>query len=124
MENLIFATGEELLNIIISINPKRDPSNLRFYLFDLVKANVLHKYSDKLFKYNGNLKQFTYEYTNTDLLLKEKIESRFENIELCIWNTSFLSQYLNLMPYDYFTFVETDKNYMDLNFDYLNKEYK
>jgi len=124
MGNRIFATKEELLELIIEINPNRNPSFFRFYLFDLVKANALHKYDDKRYKWNGKLKQFIYEYTDSDLILKEKLESRFEDIELCIWNTSFLSQYLNLLPFDFFTFVETDKDYLDLIFDVLKSNYK
>jgi hypothetical protein len=124
MENRIFATKEELLELITEINPNRNPSYMRFYLFDLVKANVLHKYDDKRYKFNGKLKQFIYEYTDSDFIIKEELESKFEDIELCIWNTSFLSQYLNLMPFDYFTFVETNKDYLELIFDALKSNHK
>jgi hypothetical protein len=112
------------VELIIENNPARNPSYMRFYLFDLVKANVLYKYDHRRYKYNGKLKQFIYEYTDSDLILKEQLESKFEDIELCIWNTSFLSQYLNLMPFDYITFVETDKDYLELIFDVLKINHK
>jgi hypothetical protein len=124
MENRVFATKEELLKFIIDNNPDRNPSYMRFYLFDLVTANVLHKYDDKRYKYNAQHKQFIYEYTDSDLILKDKLESRFEDIELCIWNTSFLSQYLILMPFDYLTFVESNKDYLELIFDALKIDHK
>jgi hypothetical protein len=124
MKDKVFSTKDEIMEFMISINPERRPSNLRFYLFDLVRANVIHKYDTNRYKYNGKLKQFVYTLTNSDLELKDKIESRFDDIELCVWNTSFISQYLNLMPYDYYTFVATNKNYLELVFNYLKSSYK
>jgi hypothetical protein len=124
MKNKIFATKDEILNLILENNPTRNPSYERFYLFDLTRANIIYKYDNNRYKYNGKLKQFKYEFNNSDLDLKHKIETRFDDIQLCIWNTSFLSQYMNLLPYDYFTFVEIDKNYMELLFDFLKNDYR
>lgn len=124
MKDRIFATKDEILKLILENNPSRNPSYDRFYLFDLVRANIIYKIDDNRYKYNGKLIQFKYEFTDSDLDLKRKIESRFDDIKLCIWNTSFLSQYMNLLPYDYYTFVEIDKNYMELLFDYLKFDYK
>ncbi|MDP2812947.1 MAG: hypothetical protein Q8S15_00705 [Erysipelotrichaceae bacterium] len=120
-KNLV--TREELLSFILKINPERNSSYLRFYLIDLIKANVLHKFNDRKFKYNGKLKPFSYEYTKSDLLLQSKIEDRFDNLDICIWNTGFLSLYLNLMPIDYYTIVETNKQYLELVFDFLKHDY-
>ena len=123
MKKQVFSTKEEILEAVLVFNPNRNPSNSRFYLFDLVRANVLYKYDSKRYKYNGKLKQFEYKSNDSDIELKNKIESHFEDIQLCIWNTSFLSNYLNLMPYSYFTFIESDKNYIELIFDYLKSFY-
>lgn len=119
MRNKIFATKEEIAEKIVEANPNRDISYNRFYLFDLVRANIIYKFDDTRYKFSGNLKQFKYEFTESDLKIKKQIEERFEDIRLCIWNTSFLSKFLNLLPFDYYTFLETDLIYSNLVFDYL-----
>ena len=123
MKSNIFATKEEIMGFIFASNPDRNVSNSRFYLFDLVRANVIYKYDAKRYKYLGNLKQFSYQFTKSDLDIKKSIEERFDDIQLCIWNTSFLSKYVNLLPFDYYTFLEIDKSYLNLIFDFLKNDY-
>jgi len=123
MRNRVFASKDEIFEILNQVSSDRKVSNLRFYLFDLVRNNIIYKFDETRYKYCGNLKQFTYEFTDFDNEIKTKLESRFEGIQLCVWNTSFLSKYLNLMPYEYFTFIETDKMYLELAYDFLKQFY-
>lgn len=123
MKSNTFATKEEIMSLILGANPDRNVTNSRFYLFDLVRANIIYKFDKNRYKYMGNLKQFSYEFTQSDLEIKESVEKRFNDIQICIWNTSFLSRYVNLLPLDYYTFLEIDKKYANLIFDYLKNDY-
>lgn len=123
MKSNNFATKEEIMSLILKANPDRNVTNSRFYLFDLVRAKIIYKFDKNRYKYMGNLKRFSYEFTQSDLEIKESIEKRFKDIQICIWNTSFLSRYLNLLPIGYYTFLEIDKKYATLIFDYLKNDY-
>jgi hypothetical protein len=47
------------------------------------------------------------------------MEKQFPNMEACIWNTEFLSNFMNLMPNVSYTFVEVNSFYLEIVYDYL-----
>lgn len=116
-------TKEQLWDIIHKINPNRKHDYMRFYIFDLVKNNIIYRLNNKYYKFNDKLKSFQYEYIQIDNMLKEKIEEKFEGIDVCVWSTSFLSRFLNLLPTINYTFVEIIQDFQKHLYDYLKKEY-
>jgi len=122
MKQKTFATKEELLDLIIRNNSMRKPEYFRFFLIDLFRANVLFKYDEKRYKYTGALRLFKYEYTDSDKEIIAKIESRIDEAKICVWNTSVLTPYMDLMPYWHLTFVETEKPLQVLLYDTLENE--
>ena len=94
---------------------------MRFYIFDLVKNNIIYRLNNKYYKFNDKLKSFQYEYIQIDNMLKEKIEEKFEGIDVCVWSTSFLSRFLNLLPTINYTFVEIIQDFQKHLYDYLKK---
>lgn len=116
-------TREELLEIIIKVNPKRNPEYLRFYIFDLVNNNIIYKLNEKFYKYNNKLKLFEYEYTKFEEPIKNQLEEKFEGIDICIWNTSFLSMFQNLLPVTNYTFIEIDSNFLEYLYNHMKTDY-
>lgn len=116
-------TRDELLDIIIKVNPSRKPENLRFYIFDLVNHNIIYKLNDEFYKYNNKLRPFEYEYTKFEEPIKIRLEEKFENVDICIWNTSFLSMFQNLLPAINYTFIEIDSNFLEYLYNYMKADY-
>lgn len=116
-------TRDELLKIIIKVNPKRNPEYLRFYIFDLVNNEIIYKLNEKFYKYNDKLKSFEYEYTKFEEPIRTKLEEKFEGVNICIWNTSFLSTFQNLLPVINYTFIEVDSNFIEYLYNYMKNDY-
>lgn len=116
-------TRNELLDIIIEVNPEIKPQNLRFYIFDFVRNNIIYRLNDKFYKYNDKLKPFEYEYTKFERTIKHRLEEKFEGIDICIWNTNFLSMFQNLLPVVNYTFIEIDSNFVEYLYNYMKLDY-
>lgn len=119
----VMVTQEELLEIIMKVNPKRNSNNLRFYIFDLVSNNIIYKLNEKYYKYNNKLKPFSYEYTKFEEPLITKLAEKYEGINICVWNTSFLSLFQNLLPVVNYTFVEIDSKFLDYLYSDMKNDY-
>lgn len=116
-------TRDDLLKIITKISPNRNPLHLQFFIFDLVNENIIYKLNKQFYKYNDKLRPFEYEYTKFDESLENLLAEKFKEVEICIWNTSFLAKFVNLLPSVIYTFIEVEQNFQDYLFNYLRSEH-
>jgi hypothetical protein len=101
----------------------KNETYISFYISDLIKSNIIYRLNSEHYKYKDKLINFDYQYTKEEEKIKEIIESRFPQMVVCIWSTNFLSNFMNLQPYAFYTFIEVNYFYKDIVYDYLKNTY-
>jgi hypothetical protein len=71
----------------------------------------------------GEEKDFIPEISSPMKSVYEKVHKQFPFLELCIWNTAALNEFMVHQPFQFFTLIEVDKEATNSVFHYL-KEHK
>lgn len=106
-------TRKELEEFILSNFSKRKKENLGFYIFDLTRANIIYQLNNNLYKYTGEKKDFTIKTKGIINNIFELLYEDYLNLDMCIWQTSIVYEFMNLQPYKNYIFVEVDKFAID-----------
>jgi hypothetical protein len=117
-------TKYDIEDFILTNFSNRKKSLMRFYIFDLLRKNVVYRLNSYYYKSCDKLVAFEYKYIDIDESIKENIEKRFPELDACIWSTNFLSNFMNLQPYILYTFVEVNSFYTEIVYDYLKTIFK
>jgi len=108
-KNKDIITKNEIKQFISNHFPDRDIKNIYFYIFDLKRSNIIYQLQTNIYKYCGIKKDFT--FTNDRFLneLWEKVILEFSCLDICIWQTSEIYNFMNLQPFKNYIFIEVEK---------------
>lgn len=99
-------------------NIKSTTINWRIYA--LVQEGVLQRIGRGKFTL-GEGKNYIPEISSTTKNIFKKLKAEFPYTNICIWNTSVLSEFMQHQPHQFFTLVETDKETTDSVFYFLRE---
>ncbi|MDR2822233.1 MAG: hypothetical protein LBV58_01595 [Acholeplasmatales bacterium] len=115
--------SKDIEEFIVNTFPNREGTLMKFYFTELFTNNIIYRLNSMYYKFNDKLVNFKYQYCKIDNLIKESIENKFPDMEVCIWSTNFLSSFMNLQPYVSYTFIEVNSFYVEFLFEYLKGIY-
>lgn len=98
---------EELKSFIYNRFPDRDPDFFYFYVYDLAKSGLLYPLRSKTYKFSNRI-PFEYEPSDKLTSIWNNIVSKFGSIEICIWETAFLSRFMNHQPFKNIIYIESE----------------
>ncbi len=99
-------------------NIKSTTVNWRVY--NLVKSGVLQRIGKGKFTF-GKEKRYTPEINTVAKSIFKKLKGEFPFVNLCLWNTSVLNEFMLHQPNRYFVLVETDKEATDSVFYFMRE---
>lgn len=116
-------TNSELKQFISHFIPELNIKNISFYIFDLKKSNIIYQLQTNTYKYCGKRKNF--QVTITDYLIQiwQDIIDSFPNINMCIWQTSSVYDFMNLQPFKNYIIIEVEKFAINMVYSILFKKY-
>lgn len=92
-------------------------------IYDLVNKGVLHRVGRGLYSFSENEgKEFIPEINRSLKYLSGKIHNQFPFIDICIWSTKWLNEFMLHQPFRFYTMVEVEKEVMESVF-YALKEH-
>lgn len=97
-------------------------TTINWRIYELVQEGILQRIGRSTFKL-GQEKHFVPEISSQMKSIYRKVEKEFPFLDLCIWNTSALNEFMIHQPYQFFTLVEVDKEATGSVFHFL-KEHK
>jgi len=97
-------------------NIKQTTINWRIY--QLVKKGVLKRISRGKFAF-GEGRRYIPEVSAKMTSINKKLKAKFPYINICIWNTSALNEFMTHQPGYFYTLVEVDREAIEPVFYYL-----
>ena len=87
----------------------------------MVQKGILQRIGRGTFKL-GKEKHFVPEISSPMKSTYRKVKKEFPFLDLCIWNTSTLNEFMVHQPVQFFTLVEVDKEATDSVFHFLKEQ--
>ena len=87
----------------------------------LVQAGILQRVGKGKFMLGEN-RVYIPEITSTIKSVYKKIKTEFPYLNLCIWNTSALNEFMLHQPNHFFTLIETDKEATEAVFYFFREK--
>lgn len=120
-QNEASLTKEELINCITSDFPRLKSSTLSVYLSKFKKKGIITNPSRGLYSLS-NKNVFS---PNIDVTLEHlfnQLKSEYPFVEMCIWNTKWLNEFMRHQVFRYYTVLEVDKEATESIFYKLKEE--
>lgn len=96
-------------------------SSLNIKIFRWRKKGLIHDVAKGKYVINNKLK-FTPTFDKFIDKVHKLYISKFEDIDYCIWSTSWLANFMNHVPFQYFYVLEIEKDVCESAFYYLKDE--
>jgi hypothetical protein len=96
------------------------PTTVNWRVYSLVQMGVLQRIGRGKFTL-GECKLYIPEISSSIKSIYKKLKADFPYINLCIWNTSVLNEFMLHQPNQFYYLVETDKEAMDAIFYFLRE---
>lgn len=116
-------TKVELVDLINKDFPKLSESSITVYLSKLKKTGKIINSSRGVYSITG--KQIFNPEVNQNLKkIYNKIQKQFPFIEICVWDTKWLSDLMRHQPFKNFTIIEVNKEADEQVFNYISEYIK
>lgn len=100
-------------------------STVDWRIYDLVNKGVLHRVSRGLYSLSENERRdYTPEINRSLKYLSGKIYNQFPFIDICLWSTKWLNEFMLHQPFRFYTMVEVEKEVMESVFYALKEQGK
>jgi hypothetical protein len=119
-ENETFKT-KEITAFYRQIEKDLKKTTINWRIYDLVQKGILQRIGRGTFKL-GKEKRYTPEVSSKLKSVFNNINEKFPYLNLCIWNTSILNEFMVHQPLQFYTLVETDKEATTSVFHYLKEQ--
>lgn len=96
------------------------PTTVNWRVYSLVQMGVLQRIGRGKFTL-GEGKTYVPEISSSTKSIYKKLKAEFPYINLCIWNTSVLNEFMLHQPNQFYYLVETDKETTDAIFYFLRE---
>lgn len=92
-------------------------------IYELKKENVLHRIARGVYSLS-RANSYIPEITRSQKLLFSSIKKQFPFVELCIWNTKWLNEFMLHQPGRFYTIIEIERDVMESVFYELKEQGK
>ncbi|MCK0125836.1 hypothetical protein MWU76_15705 [Gelidibacter sp. F2691] len=94
-------------------------------IYELVNKGILHRVSRGLYSLTESEgKEYIPEINKSLKYLSGKIYNQFPFIDICIWSTKWLNEFMLHQPFRFYTIVEVEKDVMESVFYALKEQGK
>lgn len=113
---------DDLNSFYESLEPGIPRNTVKWRAFELVKLGILIRVGRGLYQI-GSMVEYTPDITGSLKSLYKKVKKQFPFIDLCVWDTQFLNEFMIHQPGLYTTLVETESDVAESVFNNI-KEFK
>lgn len=100
---------EKLVSLIVKDFPDLSQDTISVYISNLKKAAVINNPARGVYSIT-NKQIFNPEINRNLKIIYNKIHKDFPFIDICVWNTKWLSDLMRHQPFKNFTIIEVDKD--------------
>lgn len=105
--------------ILENFENKRE-KNIGFYIFDLVKDNVIYQLNNGMYKLSSK-KIFRMEIPESIISYMEPISLEYPEVEICVWESNVFNQFMEMQLFKNQIYIEVEKGFEMLVFEKLSK---
>jgi len=105
--------------ILENFENKRE-KNIGFYIFDLVKDNVIYQLNNGMYKLSSK-KIFRMEIPESIISYMEPISLEYPEVEICVWESNVFNQFMEMQLFKNQIYIEVEKGFETLVFEKLLK---
>ncbi|MBU3820993.1 hypothetical protein KO566_02885 [Flavobacteriaceae bacterium XHP0103] len=92
-------------------------------MYDLVNKGILHRVGRGTYSFSGSEKREFVPFINAQLQkLWQTIKEQFPYIDMCLWSTKWLNEFMLHQPFKFYTIVEVEKEVMEAVFYNLREQ--
>jgi len=114
-------TNGDIIRFYKSLEQEISQSAIHFRIHQLVKKGVLHRTGRGRYSLQ-RLSNYIPETTKEIAILHKTIQKEFPFIDLCIWRTSIINEFMIHQPGLFLTLVETERDTIDSLFYFLKEK--
>lgn len=111
-------TRKELYNFYCEFEPTLKETTFRWRIFDLKRSKIIRSLATGIFTL-GYLPEYYPEITDEYRELSTNLSKRFSGLNLCIWSTRILNEFMLHIPGNAITILEVEKEALEPVFHYL-----
>lgn len=94
--------------------------NIGFYIFDLVKSNVIYQLNTGIYKFSSK-NIFKIDIPENMLPIIEPIVLDYPDVEICVWESNLLNQFMEMQLFKNQIYIEVEKGFETLVLERLSK---
>lgn len=110
-----------LSSFILENFENKQKKNIGFYIFDLVKDNVLYQLNDGIYKFSTK-KKFKIDVPENIISTIEPISLNYPEVEICVWESNVFNQFMEMQLFKNQVYIEIEKGFEMLVFEELSKK--
>lgn len=111
-------TRKELHDFYCEFEPALKETTFRWRIFDLKRNWIIRSLATGIFTL-GHLPEYYPELSDDNRELTHKLSERFSGLDLCIWSTKILNEFMLHLPGNSITILEVEKEALEPVFHYL-----
>lgn len=109
-----------LTSFILENFKNKQEKNIGFYIFDLVKDNVLYQLNDGIYKFSTK-KKFKIDVPENIISTIEPISLDYPEVEICVWESNLFNQFMEMQLFKNQIYIEVEKGFEMLVFEKMSK---
>lgn len=117
-----FSTGE-LYSFYKLLEPEIPKKTVSWRLYELTKLGILARTGMGTYQLSDKV-LFLPEITDEIQIIYNEIRDQFPFVNLCVWNTRLLNEFMVHQPAKFMTFIETETEVAESLFFFLKEKYK
>lgn len=111
---------DTLSNFILDNFDNKQKKNIGFYIFDLVKSNILYQLNSGIYKLSSK-KIFKIEIPESIISYIEPISFEYPEVEICVWESNLFNQFIEMQLFKNQIYIEVEKGFERLVFEKISK---
>ncbi len=111
----------DIVNFYLQREPEAKTTTINWRVYKLVQSGVLNRVGRGRFAI-GEKRVYVPEISSKIKSLHSKLKKEFPYLRICIWNTSFLNEFMIHQPGRFYILIEVDKEAAQSVFFYLKEQ--
>lgn len=118
----IIIESNDIYAFYVKIDPEVKRTTLNWRIYTLVQSGIIHRIGRGKFVV-GKGTDYNPELSSKIITVHSELTKHYPFLNICLWNTSILNEFMIHQPGKFFTLIECDKDAMDSVFYFL-KDHK
>ncbi len=115
-----YFTTKEISEFYLSLNPLVKKTTINWRVYTLIQKGVLTRIGRGKFCLGSN-NIFSPELNRKEKVIYNKLKSEFPFVEICVWNTKILNEFMQHQPGNFQIIVEVEKEVTQSVFYFLKE---